>query len=841
MRTTRFTSWMSLLCVALLFGTSAAAQAQSADLGISKIGPGTAAAGSNVTYTLVMQNNGPDDAAAAQFDDAVPAGMTFVSAAQNTGPVFTCSTPSSGGTGTVTCSIATLPSGAAAMFTITTAIPAAAAPGSFFLNSATVSSQTPDPNSENDTGVAGTQVPAPQADVGVAKTGPASAAANSDVSYSISVSNFGPDAATNVSLADTLPGSMTFVSFTQDSGPAFNCGVPGTSTTCTIASLPAGSSATFTFVGHVPSGTPSGTTFTNVATVSSDSDPNSDNDSSTTSATVASADVGITKAGPASAIAGQNFDYVITLNNAGPDPATSASFSDTLPPGTTFFALTQNTGPGASCATPAVGTGGTVACGIGQLLNGQSAQFTLTVTVGSGVANGTVLSNTATASTSSVDANSGNDSSTVNTTVNSQTDVAVTKSGPATATAGTNASYTLSIANSGPSAASNVTLTDALPAGETFVSLTQTSGPTFTCTTGSTVTCSIASLISGNSASFTLTVSVAGSVANGTVLSNTAMASTSSVDANSGNDSSTVNTTVSSQADVTVTKSGPAAVTAGTNASYTLAVANSGPSTAGNVTLSDVLPAGETFVSLTQTSGPTFTCTTGSTVTCNIASLTSGNSASFTLTVNIAANVANGTMLSNTANVSSTTPDPAAANNSSTVSSTVQVTSADLALTKSGPASATAGSNVSYTLSLLNNGPSAASAVVLSDTLPAGETFVSLTQTTGPVFACTTPAPGAGGTITCTIASLATGASASFSLVAALPANASVGTMFTNTATATSSTADPGGANNSASSSVVLGVPAAVAPTPTLDTRILMLLALLIAAATWSFARRTGR
>ena len=69
---------------------------------------------------------------------------------------------------------------------------------------------------------------------------------NTDVRFTISVSNFGPDAAANVELADLTPDAATFVSLTQDSGPAFTC----TDSNCTIASLPRFSRANFTAVYH---------------------------------------------------------------------------------------------------------------------------------------------------------------------------------------------------------------------------------------------------------------------------------------------------------------------------------------------------------------------------------------------------------------------------------------------------------------------------------------------------------------------------------------------------------------------------------------------------------------
>jgi uncharacterized repeat protein (TIGR01451 family) len=69
---------------------------------------------------------------------------------------------------------------------------------------------------------------------------------NSDVRFTISVSNSGPDAAADVDLADLTPDATTFVSLTQTSGPAFSC----TDSNCTIASLARGAQANFTAIYH---------------------------------------------------------------------------------------------------------------------------------------------------------------------------------------------------------------------------------------------------------------------------------------------------------------------------------------------------------------------------------------------------------------------------------------------------------------------------------------------------------------------------------------------------------------------------------------------------------------
>ena len=97
------------------------------------------------------------------------------------------------------------------------------------------------------------------------ETGESKVNENTAVRLTISVSNFGPDAATNVELADLTPDAATFVSLTQESGPTFSC----TDSTCTIASLPRFSRANFTAVYHT-NGVAADTLTEYSATVTSD-------------------------------------------------------------------------------------------------------------------------------------------------------------------------------------------------------------------------------------------------------------------------------------------------------------------------------------------------------------------------------------------------------------------------------------------------------------------------------------------------------------------------------------------------------------------------------------------
>jgi hypothetical protein len=89
------------------------------------------------------------------------------------------------------------------------------------------------------------------------------------IEYDIVVSNRGPDTASTVEFADAVPVNTTYSSSTQDSGPTFTRTQETPITTWTIASLPAGTSASFTFVYQVNSGTAAGTLITNSASVTS--------------------------------------------------------------------------------------------------------------------------------------------------------------------------------------------------------------------------------------------------------------------------------------------------------------------------------------------------------------------------------------------------------------------------------------------------------------------------------------------------------------------------------------------------------------------------------------------
>lgn len=375
-------------------------------------------------------------------------------------------------------------------------------------------------------------------------------------------------------------------------------------------------------------------------------------------------------------------------------------------------------------------------------------------------------------------------------------DMNVSKSGPATITLGSgNITYTVVVTNNGPTDATNVVLTDTLPVGVTFVSVSPT-GPVCT-QAGGTVTCNLGGLVNGGSATVTIVVTP---TAAGT-LTNTASVSAAEPDPATGDNTATATTTVTPSADLSVTKTDlPDPVNVNANLTYTITVTNNGPSSATSASLSDVLPAGVNFVSLTSPAG--WTCTTpaagaNGTVSCTNPSVGSGVSGVFTLVVTPTAVAA--ASISNTATVSATTSDPNSANNSQTIPTAVNPV-ADLAITKTDtPDPVSRGSNITYTITVTNNGPSAATGVAVTDTVPANVTFVSATGSG--VVTCAQ----AGGVITCNVGTLASGASASATVVVTATATGTV----TNTVNVTSSTTDPSAANNSATATTTVTPPPA--------------------------------
>lgn len=143
-----------------------------------------------------------------------------------------------------------------------------------------------------------------------------------------------------------------------------------------------------------------------------------------------------------------------------------------------------------------------------------------------------------------------------------------------------------------------------------------------------------------------------------------------------------VRNSANSSVDLSVAKVGPDQVAAGSNVTYTVMVSNRGPDTAQNVQLTDTVPTNMTFVSLTQDSGPTFTCNTTSGMTaCSIESLAAGQTALFLFVYNVSGSASDDSLVSTTASISSSTTELHQRDNTSIATTTVKGSSSALACT----------------------------------------------------------------------------------------------------------------------------------------------------------------
>ncbi|HBB89084.1 MAG TPA: hypothetical protein DC047_15875 [Blastocatellia bacterium] len=142
----------------------------------------------------------------------------------------------------------------------------------------------------------------------------------------------------------------------------------------------------------------------------------------------------------------------------------------------------------------------------------------------------------------------------------------------------------------------------------------------------------------------------------------------------------------------------------------------------------------------------------------------------------------------------------ASSNPQNASSGCLDLTSADLSITKSdSPDPVITGANVTYTITVMNNGAANAQSVVVTDNLPGSVSFVSCAADNGGVCG------GSGNNRTITFSSLPSGSSATITLV--VTANAAAGSTISNTATVSSSTPDANSGNNSATATTAVQAP----------------------------------
>lgn len=403
---------------------------------------------------------------------------------------------------------------------------------------------------------------------------------------------------------------------------------------------------------------------------------------------------------------------------------------------------------------------------------------------------------------------------------------------PWVAAAGDAVNFEVRATNLGPDPSGATLIRQALDAGLLFQSLTQTTGPVMNCQTpapGSSgdIECAINDVAAGQTVTFLVATTVADNTPAGAYLG--ALASTqSSADATENSQTvAAVQISPLPTSDLVVELQGPLVAAPGATLTYQVQIANAGDGPASQAVLNirdQVIGAGLQFISLTQTSGPTWACSTPAVgnsgqAVCSTTSFAAGQTATFTASYRIDPALQAGELVG--LHVEASADDDRNTENNSAASGLFAGNS-DTAISISAPASTGYGSDFAITIDVSNAGPDAALDTHWRMNLPAGTTFVSLAQTSGPAATCSWPAAGAGGSVHCVWALWPAAAQARFVLTLNSLATSSMNT----SAAVVSSTYDGVATNNLADANTAMtGVPLPPQPIPATGTWALALLA----------------
>jgi uncharacterized repeat protein (TIGR01451 family) len=659
--------------------------------------------------------------------------------------------------------------------------------------------------------------------------------------YSILVTNNGPNAVTGATIADTFPTGLGNVSFTAvETGGAtgFTASSSNATAIADTVNMPVGSTISYT-VSVTANQNISGL-LTNVATVTAPagtSETNTANNTATDVDTLAPvADLKITKTdnvggssitnSEGTLIPGNGLVYTIVVTNSGPSNVTGATVTDLFPAGigSDTFTAVETGGASGFSASGSGNINDTV-----NMPEGSTITYTVNATSTSSVTG--TLSNTATVAVpaGTTDPTPANNTATDTDELTAQYDLAITKvdnvgGSSITATQGSLVSggaltYTIVVTNNGPSDVRGATVTDPFPAditSDTFTAV-ESDGASGFSSTGSGAISDVVDMPAGST--ITYTVNATTSPAATGILSNTAtvgIGDSNGTDPNLANNTATDTDALIQQADLSITKVdnvGGSSITAtqgtlipGNALVYTIVVTNAGPSAVTGATVADTFPAGiasDTFTAV-ETGGATGFTASGSGNITDTVTMPVGSTITYTVTAT--SNSAVSGTLSNTATVTAPAgiTDPTPANNTATDVDTL-TPQADLKITKVdnvGGSSITSttgtlvpGNTLVYTIVVTNSGPSAVTGATVADTFPTGvasDTFTAVATGSATGFTAS-----GSGNISNTV-TMPVGSTITYT-VTAVSSTTATGTL-SNTATvaAPSGTTDPTPANNTA-------------------------------------------
>lgn len=764
--------------------------------------PDEVVAGESLTYALIVLNNGPSTGEQVGLFDQLPSAVSFVSAAVLGGEGGETCTYGEGAH-SVACSLGEIEPGDLRVVHIEVLVDSDAPDE--ITNLAAVASLTGDCNFGNNADTTTTDV-IHKADLSISKSGdPDPVLAGELLLYTVTVTNHGPSVASEVNFTDTLPGEVAYMD--DDS----SCLALANTVSCSLGDLNVGESKSVDILVLVSADAVEetelgGKTITNVAVATSETmDPNEANNTDNEETFVTdAADLCVTKLSlpDQNVNAGEEFRYIIFVENLGPSSARGVRITDDLlssgdftlveiiedPDRDDTCSVTEAMSAVIECTLgeplEPVGVGGTGRWRVEIVVTANEPQDVQNIvrayTTGNDEEEGDLglgylwLNGTP-------DPNEANNQAIDFIAVDAVSDLAIDKSDDVEEDvgAGDDVTYTLAVTNHGPSNAVNVVVEDFLPADVQVVSIVASQGSCGGGTPGDPsdpATCNLGDIASGGMATVTIVVRLDDDI-DSVLLVNTASVSSDNFDDDNSNniDHTIIQVEGVRYADLAIFKTGKPdrVVPAGQELTYTIIVDNLGPDPAENVVIDEVILSDGMFELVSVTSDRPADCdpTSGMfdqhlELTCELGDPlepidTEGNGRWTVVVVVVATE---GVSINNDAFVHSDTPDPNLSNNRALTTHDVQEL-ADLAITKSdSPDPVGIGHELTYLLTVTNNGPSTASNVVVEDVLPARLIPVEVTPSQG---ACVIGTPGdPADPLSCNLGTLNVGASATVTIVA---------------------------------------------------------------------------